>query len=307
MHATSMHKQIPETQDNKPVRVTGVPATQLLGGPQGPPYVQMATYISNAFLDPDFTVKMMQDSSVCSSGVEGSSSYVQNLHAEYEYQEERLVSITFTKIDESGLHELYSLKQFTYADDKLTGYVYSRWNTGWTPVLRESLVYDSNGRNTSVTSQIWASDDWQNSSQDTYDFENGQLTRVERAVWDGGSWKSESRTNAEYNTNKLTTRVTFLQNLNESWDTISQDNYLYDSDLDFFLMGYSHSMPDPVSNILRPMIRELYDYNDLGFFTDRTVQVWNDSVGNWENYVKDEFVYGVLGIWKSWRRPELDW
>ena len=295
----------PETSENKPVRIAVNPQNPILGGPQAPPYRQMGTFISNAFVTPEDGLVLVQDSSVCSLGVPATSDFERTLHAEYSYEEEGVLSsITFSTYDEDSTRSPYSRKDYGYTDGRLTSYQYSRWADGWQSQIREMFEYNNNGKLTSTTSQSWSGGEWENASRESRGYDDRKLVDITKSNWDGASWQPTHRTTAEYNENRLATHVHFLEYNQPAWDTIARDEYIYDADLQFILTGFNHAQPGASTGLLEPVMREFYGYNLRGFFTDRVVQFWNDTLLNWQNLTRDQFTYNPLGVWKSWSRQE---
>lgn len=290
----------PETSENKPVRVTGYPQGPVLGGPQGPPYDKMGTFISNAFVTINDEEVFIQDSSVCSTGVAGTTDYKPALLAVYAFDNDQVMSITFSRIDQEGMRQLYSRKQFTFSDEGLSEYLYSRWNQGWVPEYRERTMYTGE-RLASVTSQVKTSGDWQNDQRTTFVYGDGNLVQYSVEEWSDGNWTVRSRLVAAYNANDLVTSVLHLFNRDGSLDTISRETYDYDPFLDFTTEGYLLEEYDDGSGSFVPVRREEYEENLRGFYSGRIVQSWSDTTG-WQNMFRDEFDYTALGVWRQWTR-----
>ncbi|MDX1408973.1 MAG: hypothetical protein R3330_12585, partial [Saprospiraceae bacterium] len=265
---------------NVPVRITGTPHIPLLGGPQHPPYSNMAIFLSNAFQTPSDDMVMVRDSSVCSEGIPGTSDFDPLLVAEYAHDDGVLTGIVFWQVDGMGERTMFSRKDFTYQEGKLAEYLYRRWNDNdqmWDNHSLELLAYDGEGHITSNELQTWSGDAWIPSTRRTISYLPEQVIgEILHEEWDNGQWVGRNRTTASYNENRLPEVVVHEEQTGSVWDTVAREEYEHDEVFAFILEGYRLLERDTTSGTLQPVLREGYGYDLRGFFTERLVQTWDD-------------------------------
>ena len=158
--------------ENAPVRITVNPKIPLIGGPQMPPYQNMATFLRNAYLTPDDGMVLLQDSSVCSMGEPGTGNFEPFLQATYSHSDGLLDEIIFWQVD-MGDRRKFSRKQFDYEDARLARYRYDTWDDvmgDWQPDTREMIHYNDAARQDSSVQQKWMGSDWRNGTLLTTEF-----------------------------------------------------------------------------------------------------------------------------------------
>ena len=290
--------------DNIPVRITTNPQNPILGGPQLPPYSQMGTIISNAFETPSDDMILVQDSSVCATGIEGATEFQPYLKADYVYEDGRITDIHFTQIDASGERNPYSRKQFMYDEGRLTEYLYSLYDAStktWVPDARETMLYDGDDRVYSIIAQHWMASEWVNITHNSINYsDENRVEAFVKTLWNNNQWELDQQSIAEYNENGLPTIISHQVFEQVNWRTFARETYGYDDDFSFILETYLLENYDTVSQDLQPVMREAYAYNLRGFYSDRVVQSWNDISEDWENMAKDQFAYSGIGIWREW-------
>ncbi|MDX1477036.1 MAG: T9SS type A sorting domain-containing protein [Saprospiraceae bacterium] len=295
---------------NVPMRITGTPHIPLLGGPQHPPYSNMAIFLSNAFQTPSDDMVMVRDSSVCSEGIPGTSDFAPLLVAEYTHDDGVLTGIVFWQVDGTGERTMFSRKDFTFQEGKLVEYLYRRWNENdqmWDNHSLEILTYDGEGRITSNALQTWSGDAWVPSTRRTISYlPERVIGEILYEEWDNGQWVAAHRTTASYNANRLPETVVEEEPAGAVWDTIALEMYSYDDVFAFILEGYSLRERDSTSGILQPVLREAYDYDLRGFFTERLLQTWDATAQEWQHVLRDQYAFTPIGIWRSWSRQIWD-
>ncbi len=305
-------------QRNQVIRLNFDPAPDLLGGAQPLPYDRMAAFLANSFQDKEPAATLfIQDSSLCSTGLDRLAEFEENFKATYAYTDEgQIAEMTFyTKINDESWQP-FSRKQYTYQDQLLNRYLYQTWNTSngsWQDRYEERMSYNNRGARTGMIARGNPTGlAWTPLNRDSLIYNNdGNLVRYSSATWENVNWTPAFRREATYNEEQQPLQTFYEQWTGSNWDTLFRESNTYDS-LGFIWTGYLLEEKKEMTGTFQPVMRESYGYNLNGFWETTTRQSWNTNTMTWENSRREELKYNNRGIWTEWLRqtwavPEQEW
>lgn len=268
---------------------------------QRAPYEWTSVY-ANHPVEGLFDRKFRLDSSLCETGLEATMQFEPSMKVMYDYTAEGLTrAITYQSVqagqasnylrrtyryDNAGLVETYRSERwndnsntwqldfeatYTYnGQEQLEGSVQRSDISGTESMSRQSFSYDTTNSVTQILSQKMVNGSWENESRQS--FQNNSLgipEQITSALWENGSWKV------------YVEETSLLGNFGLEWD------------------AYRISQRNETSDQMEFVMQENYNYDNRGFWSGLTQQVWNGST--WENLLRQQFSY-KKGEWQEWKQ-----
>lgn len=272
---------------------------------QQPPYEWSAAYLEDASSNVQPGSVFLLDSSVCGFGVPNTNQFGEEFKVYYSYDNDGFLSeVIYRQETSPGVYENYSKKVYSYSAGKRTSYLYQVWDgssSSWMDDYEELTTYNNEGRQeTFMIREVDMSGQWDPLFRETRAYNpGGHVTEVLSAKWDNTTWLDTARKEIVYNAIGFYTELYDESWNGGGWDTLTRESAVYDN-LGMIWEGYQFDRK--TANGYSGIAREVYQYDQYGFWTGMVRQTWDTVSNEWENILKETYNYSRSGLWKNWKQ-----
>lgn len=274
---------------------------------QQPLYDWAATYIGNPFDIGQSSSGYVLDSSTCGYGIPNTLQFGQEIKAYYSYANDQVTEVLFKSEESAGAYTNFSRKLYAYTNGLQTGYLYQLWNPTnamWEDDYEEERMYDTDGNLTGFQLREMSNGQWQNLFRETKVYDTaGHIIEILSARWTNGAWEDTAMTTIAYNDLGAYSRIVELEWNGSAWDSLTRETATYGQ---LGLIWDTYLMEEKTPTGWQGFVREQYDYDTYGFWTDMRRQGWDAFSSSWVDLVREQFNYSRKGIWNGWNQQLWD-